>query len=594
MIHGFATRASQILYFIDPNKRLRWLGIIGLALLVSLTEAVGALLILVILRLVTDPSASLDLPVLGDLRTSFPSTPPDELAARLALVIGIFFVFRAMLYLAQSYLQYRVAHNAGVLLAARLLKSYARMPHLIHLRRNSSEMIRNCHDGVADIVGSVFVPVVAIASEALIFAGIASIVVVEAPGVSLFSLVVLVPLVYLLTRGIQPRLRSLGQERQLSHQESLGALQETFAGIREIKLLGAQGFFERRFAFARARLARTFYMRQVFTDIPRIVIETFLILFVLVLLITVMRSGDSIGEMLSLLGLFVYAILRMLPSINRIIANANSLRFSTAAVDDVYTDLHTYEGHDEDTPMTFELQRAVEFNRVSFTYPDTDATIIRDVTLAVLSGQRVGIIGPTGSGKSTFVDLFLGLYPPTQGTIKIDTLDLRRCVTEWHRATALVPQTVFLLDASLRANIVFGVPETEVNAMALRQAVHAAQLDEFVASLPQGLDSIVGERGARLSGGQRQRVAIARALYRRPQVLVLDEGTSALDSDTETAILSALNNWPDLKILILIAHRLSTLRVCDRVYRVAGGAVIDAGSYEDLVAAASSERNSLE
>lgn len=565
---------------IDPGTRHRWVALVGIGFGVSVLEAIGAVLIFVLLTLISGTSASL--PVVGQIDELFGEADRRDVLLYFSGLVAAFFVLRGFAYLLQTYLQQRVAYNGGVRISSRLLAGYLRMPYPFHLQRSSAESIRNVLDAVSEIVASVFVPIVILFSEVLLVLAIVVVLVVSSPIVTIVTIAVLAPVVALLLWRLQPRLHSLGMVRQESHKESLELLQQSLGGIRDIKLLRRNSYFLTRFARARADLARTFYVRATIMDIPRVTFETALVLFILVFVAVNLIRGARLADTLALLGLLAYGIMRMLPSLNRIVANANSLRFGTTAMRDVVRDLVMTEEVADELPVdAMPLRRAVSFDGVDYSYAD-GGLVLRDVDLEIRKGEWFGVVGPTGGGKSTFLDLFLGLLDPTAGTVRVDDRDMRQVAASWQMNIGLVPQSIFLLDDTIKRNIAFALDDDQIDDGRVAEAAHVAQLDEFIERSPEGWDTKVGERGIRLSGGQRQRVAIARAMYRKPSVIVFDEGTSALDNETESRVMEALAALAGDPTLVIVAHRLTTVRSCDRIAVVDQGSVTDIGTFDEL------------
>ena len=576
----------RCLQLIDANHKGRWVMLVAIALLVGLFELGAAVLIFVLLGLVAADGAPLSLPIIGDLRERFPNVEEPKLIGTLAVVMAVFFVARGGLYLFQSYLQNRVVHNAGTAMSTALLRNYLSMPYALHLRRNSAELIRNAYYSVLDVVMHALVPMVSLASEGLLVLSILVALLVTAPQVTVLVVALLAPVTLLLARAVQPRMQKLGSLNQDAATESLKAIQQGLGGVREIKLLAREEHFESTFAMGRSRLASSLYRRALLQDVPRVAIETAVMLFILAFLgMTVWREG-SLGNTVAVLGLFAYSILRVLPSLNRILSHLNNLRFGLAAVENVYDDFILSSARDRSSTDGAELrfENALEVDHVHFRYPGADEDVLVDVSFSVRRGESIGIVGTTGSGKSTLVDVLLGLLTPTSGDVLVDGVSVIENPQPWHRLLALVPQTVFLLDDSIRRNVAFGLPDPEIDDQAVADALRTAQLRSFVQGLPDGLDTTVGERGIRLSGGQRQRVAIARALYRKPAILFLDEGTSALDNETESQLVASLHDLKGGRTLFTVAHRLSTVAGCDRIIVLEEGRVADIGGYEDLIA----------
>ncbi len=293
------------------------------------------------------------------------------------------------------------------------------------------------------------------------------------------------------------------------------------------------------------------------------------------LIITLILQGKTVNTFLPIVGLFAAAVFRLMPSVNRILEAMQNLHYGAPSLAILDLQLKTVRQHQDnaDEPrMSFD--RDIVFRNVSFTYPAADKPVVEDLDLVITRGSSIGLIGSSGSGKTTLMDMLLGLMTPTRGEILVDGENIREHEGGWKKCLGYVPQHISLLDDSLQNNIAFGLAETEINTARLDRAVKAAQLEELVASLPDGLQTNIGEQGVKLSGGQRQRIGIARALYLDPQVLVLDEATSALDSETEQHIIDAINSLDDDKTIIIITHRLTTIAHCDTVFRVQDGCVI--------------------
>lgn len=571
---------------IDEEYRPRWVAVVLVAILASVAEAVGAIMLYLLLRMVNDPVAGLNVPVIGDLRDRFPGTTENTLIGVVIAVMGTFFLLRAGIAILQARLQNRTANQMGAEVSRRLLAGYLRLPWAFHLTRNSSESIRNASTSVGEVVAYVLLPIVMLLAEGLVVFGLVLVMLVLAPLATLGTLVVLGPLVLVLLRLVQPRLTRAGTVTQAAHQESIQAIQQSLGGLREIKVLGREEWFVDQFAEIRARMARALTSRTVLTEVPRISIETILLLLIVLFLGVTYLTGGSVQGSITILGLFAYAALRVLPGLNRAVAQINTLRYGAPALVAVLDDLRLVEAAAEvpepAAPLRFEHRIALE--GVSFRYEGGDRDALSHIDLEVRRGESIGIIGPTGSGKSTLIDVLLGLLVPTTGRVAVDGQNVADDTAAWQRNIGIVPQSVFLIDDTLRRNVALGLPEEAVDDDALAEAASLAQLDEVIAGLPDGLDTRVGEAGIRLSGGQRQRVAIARALYHRPSVLIFDEATSSLDTATEAGIVCALERLRGKRTLFTVAHRLSTVESCDRVIVVIDGSIADEGAFAEVTA----------
>jgi ATP-binding cassette, subfamily B, bacterial PglK len=579
------TTLRQTFDLLGRDRPLRWVLLVVLALLVSGFEIVGAVLVYTLLALVVVPSSAIDIPVIGDVREVFDGVDETTLLLSVIAAMAGFFLIRGVLKVGATYVQARVAHNAGVRLSNRLVEGYLAWPYQMHLRRPSSELIRNGHQAVMGIVGEVALPVIKVIAEIALVLGLLTVLVVVSPVATVMAVVVVGGAGLVLLRVIQPRMKRLGAIHHVESGITLGTLQQSLHGLRDIKVLGRERFFSRLYGVSRGRMARARYLQATMWQLPSIVIETALLGFILAFFAFTIMQGTGAEETLSVLGLFAYAGLRLQPSLQVIIGGLNSLKYAAAPLEDLYRDLRLIQSlGDTSQPVErLAFDDALRMEQVTFAYERADGPALNGIDLTIRPGEQIGICGPTGGGKTTLVDVLTGLLEPTSGHVTVDGHDLRKHARGWQRNLGIVPQMVFLTDDTLRRNIALGVPDAQIDEEALREAIELAQLGEFIASLSEGLDTTVGERGVRVSGGQRQRIAIARALYVRPSVLVFDEGTSALDSATEALLMSSIERLRGDHTIILIAHRLTTVRHCDRVIFLEAGRVAGVGTYDELV-----------
>lgn len=568
---------------IGPDQRGRWLVVVAIALMVSVFEAAGTLLVFALLGLLVGDNQGATLPLVGNIERLAPGLARDELMTSLGVAVAVFFVVRGLVVIAQSYVQYRVAENAGARVSTRLLEGYLSMPYAFHLKRNSSELIRNAFDSVQRFVTDGLIPGVKLLSKFGIVAGVLAVLLWTSPLATLLAVAVLGPSLFLLLRLVHPRVQRLGRIAQDMAKQNLQALQQSLHGIRDIVVLGRERTFVDAYQLDRRMLARTRYLRRTAAEIPRVGIETGVVLFIVAFLGMTTLTGGTLTEAVPMLGLFGYAAVRIMPELNQITTGLNSLKFVGPAIDDIHDDLVLFSQERRptaDTPLA--LTRELTLRRVSFTYPGTAGSALAEIDVTIQAGESVGIVGPTGGGKTTLVDVILGLLEPSQGVVQVDGVDIQTRLRGWQANLGVVPQMVFLTDDTLRRNVALGVPDDEIDEDAVRDAIRLAQLEDFIAALPDGPDTYIGERGVRVSGGQRQRLAIARALYRQPNVLVFDEGTSALDNETEAALMAALEQLRTGRTVITVAHRLSTVASCDRVLLVHEGRIADTGTYHEL------------
>ncbi len=583
----------QALHLIGREERSRWILLVVLAVAVSGLEMIGAVLVFILLSLVVDQSADIVLPLVGDIENLTGEIDHDTLLLSLVVAMGAFFVFRALVKVAAKYIQYRVAHNAGARLSNRFVEGYLNWPYATHLRRNSAELIRNGLHAVQQVVTGAFLPIIKVAADSLIALGMLAVMVAIAPAATGLAIVIIGVAAALLLIVIQPKLKHIGKTAHRMGRETLKSLQQSLQGLRDIKVLGREQYFATQYSKSRLKLARASYLRSTIGALPPVIIETALLGFILLSFGFAVVGGVESQEVLSILGLFAYVALRLQPSLQNIIGGFNDLRHASAPLEDLHADLVAVEsvptGPSRIDPLPF--RDSVCLQGVTFRYEGAHSNALSDIDLTITRDQQVGICGPTGGGKTTLADIIIGLLEPTEGRVTIDGVDLIDNTRAWQQNLGVVSQVVFLIDDTLRRNVALGVPEEEVDEEALSDAIELAQLTGFIASLPNGLNTTVGERGVRISGGQRQRIAIARALYRRPAVLVFDEGTSALDNATEAQLMASIERLRGHHTIILIAHRLSTVRNSDRVIFVDEGRIAGEGSYETLLQSHSAFRS---
>jgi ATP-binding cassette subfamily C protein len=433
------------------------------------------------------------------------------------------------------------------------------------------------------------------ATEVLLGISLLVTLILLAPQAMVLTTVGLGMTLFAIQRVIKPRLVEFSRQTEAASAESIGAIQQALGGIRDIKLLKREDAFARIHLQARLVIARVGYKSSVLKSLSPIAIETSLILTIVAVFVLATTGGGSVERTLATLAVFAYVGLRLQPILQRMIGFLNILNNNQAVVEILTQDralIRDWRNAIAEEPSEGSgptgggsFQDAIEISEMSFSYKEDGPKVLDHIELTIRRGEFIGICGPTGGGKSTLVDLLVGLLQPTTGSVRVDGTPLGRRPLWWWDQLGVVSQNVFLTDDTLRNNIAFGerVGGT-VDKDRLARCVRRAQLEPVVAQLNQGLDTLVGERGVRLSGGQRQRVAIARALYREPEVLVLDEGTSALDGATERALVTAIDEATHQRTLIAIAHRISTIRNADRIFVVADGRIQDVGTYDELLA----------
>ena len=579
------TDIRACLSLLSRQERWRWVALLPLALAAAAAEAVGAGAAFGLISILGDPARAARLPVTSTIYRLLPSHEPHAVILAFTLLVMAFYVGRNLFLTAVTWVQEKALDAAVRRLSQRLLAAYLGAPYAFHFRRNSAALIRRVTDAVHNVFRGVLGSLLNTASEVLVVAGIVVVLAVASPTVTAIAVVVVGGLLLLPLTLSRKATTRWGRAVSLLDSDILQTLQQSLGGVKEVKVIGRERFFLSQFDERMAAAARLRSRYVAVAAALRMGVETTFVCGLLaVSLLLTLRGG---ANALPLLGLFAYAGFRVIPAANRIMLYVAQLRYSRAWIHDLRADLSALptpviDDAAESEPIRF--TRAVALEHVSFAYEGEPDAVLIDVNLSIAKGESIGVVGPSGAGKSTLIDLLLGLLTPTAGRITVDGRDITTAMRSWRRHIGYVPQEPFVLDDSLRRNVAFGLPDAEIDDRRVLAALERAQLAHVVAGLPQGLDTMLGERGTRLSGGQRQRVAIARALYHEPEVLVFDEATSALDTPTERELIAALDALRGVKTVVVIAHRLTTVRHCDRLALLRDGRLAAVGPYDDLLA----------
>ncbi|HEX9368028.1 MAG TPA: ABC transporter ATP-binding protein [Vicinamibacterales bacterium] len=570
---------------LPAGMRRRWLLLIPLAVVTGVTEMGAAAGIFALVSLLTNPSAAGAWWLRG-LIARLPWQGRDAIVIQVCALLACFYIAKSVLFLWAAYMRIRVSHDASAQLASGMLRRYLSAPYPFYFRRNSAELLRNCTSSVGEVLGGVLASATSFVSDLLMGLGVIAILLATSPGVAIacgICLVVVMWGVLRLTRRIA------GRHGEHSYEVSaaiLQSLQQALGGIKEVKVLGREQYFYDAFAERQRQLRQLGYLGVALSTVPPMAIQTVLFCGALALVVVMTLAGRSGVETLPIAGVFAYAGMRILPMAQGFVVTVNGIRGRKRWVDELHED---YQALKEamaaavaDPSGHLVLRHEIVLEDVTYTYPGNDHPAVEEISVAIRRGESIGIVGPTGAGKSTLVDLVLGLLPPTAGRILVDGHEISGASAPWKRRVGYVPQALFLIDDTLRRNIALGIRDDRIDDSRILEVVRMAQLHAFLAELPLGLETRVGERGIRLSGGERQRVAIARALYHDPDLIVFDEATSSLDVATEVEVTRTIEALRGVKTMIVIAHRLSSVKGCDRLIWLRKGRVDGIGSFEEL------------
>lgn len=497
------------------------------------------------------------------------------------LVVGVLFILfvylvKAIFTYYSNWVQRAFLNKAKARLSSELFKRYLRQPYSFHLDNNSSTLITNAENGRTIISGGLE-PLLVLLTDGLIATGMFILLLIVEPLGTLCVLALFAVASVLFQFSTRKRIHAWGIAKKVESRLVLKHLQQGLGGVKEVKIMGREQLFleeHKRSVDASMEVDRRFMMLQV---IPRLWLELLAIVGLVVLVLAMISSGDSVSEVLPVLGLFAATSFRIIPSINRILASVQTLGYSKPIIRSVYDDLQLSLPVVPRMGTEIRFSKAVCFENVNFKYSNAAGNANENLSFCIGRGEAIGIIGHSGAGKSTLVDILLGLLQPTSGSVLVDGIDIQNNLRSWQDHIGYVPQTIYLVDDTVSRNIAFGLPDDMIDHDAVARSIKAAQLDEFVSSLPDGLNTIVGERGVRLSGGQRQRIGIARALYNDPEILVLDEATSSLDTETEQGVMDAVKQLLGTKTIVIIAHRTTTVSYCTKVYKMDNAQIVGSG-----------------
>jgi len=558
-------------------------------------QVVSVVSIIPFLSVASDPSSVHENVYLSWVYTRFGFTDTRSFLAILGIGAFLVLVLSNAFIILTRWAMERYAWGRNHSISRRLLRSYLYRPYEYFLTRNSTELGKNILEEVREVAGNMLKPAILGLAKGIVALLIIGFLVYYDPLVALLVSVVLGAAYGIVYLGVQQHLDQCGERRVEANTKRYQFVGEAFGGIKEVKVQGKEETFLDQYDAPSWQFARSQALYRVLRRAPRYVIEAVAFGGIILIAVYLLWAQEDIQQVIPVLGLYAFAGYRLLPALQAAFHGLASARFNVAALDKLHRDLgrrldmptQSKEGPKEgrDAVSSFQLNDVLTLQNVSFTYPEAEEPAIQDLSLEIPAETMAGFVGKTGSGKTTAVDLILGLLRPQEGTITVDGTPLRdENVRQWQKHIGYVPQRIYLSDDTVARNIAFGVPEEEIDMDAVREAARRAHICDFVEeSLPNQWGTLVGEEGVKLSGGQRQRVGIARALYQRPSVLVFDEATSALDQETEASVMDAIYGLEEQHTILVIAHRLSTVKRADNIFMLDQGEKIGEGTYDELL-----------
>jgi ABC-type multidrug transport system fused ATPase/permease subunit len=593
---------SKVLYVLTGSRK-SLIFLLLVFIFTSILEAFGIGLVGPFISLASNPESIQSITVLDWAYQKSGVETPQQFIPIVGFVIIIIFCIQALLYfLAQTYI-YRYTHQQKSRLIARLLKAYLTAPYTFYLKQNTANIIKNIISETNQFTQGCLLALLLFTTNGIVVGVLMGLMALSSPLLLVMILVILVP-TFLVFNKLGNRFKRWGKTQSETQREMIRTVNHGLGGLKETRVIGCESYFENKMDEQVRKYARAATLSQASNLLPNIFIKTCLIVFVILFVslfnIFFTESGQ---DLTAVMGVFAVAAVRLIPASSQFISAMGNMRTSSHALDMLYLDLKEIEkrevhnglerlkgstgkglvkrGSKDRNLLSFANQ--IELMDVTYRYPGASELSLDQISFTIKKGESIALIGKSGAGKTTLVDVILGLLELESGDIKVDGVSIYENLRSWQNLVGYIPQSIFLTDDTIERNIAFGVPDDQIDQGRLHKAIAAAQLEELVEQLPEGIKTGVGERGVRLSGGQRQRIGIARAIYHEREILVLDEATAALDNETESRVTAAINALAGTKTLIVIAHRLSTVENCDRVYMLEKGRVVKSGSYQEVV-----------
>ncbi len=580
---------QKISFLFDKKQKRQIAGLSVMILIGGALETLGVSMMLPVVNVLMDPQSVMENAyVIKIVDILHIQSARQLMVIMLSTLIGLFVLKNAYLLL-QTYVQNTFVTRNRNRMISRVMREFLNRPYEEYLGADIPTVFRLTDSDIPNAFQLILV-MIQMVTEIVVSALICIVLVIISPGMSLFIVVIFLGMTLMITKVLKPRLNEIGRRNQSIQSRIAKWRIQSIYGLKDVKVLHREEFFVRNYYESGALGADVARNYAVLNNLPRLLIETVFIAAMLLFIMIYILQGRDISVLIPQLSAFAVAAIRVMPGTNRINTYLSQIAYSQPCLDYLYENLTDamkkdvngsvtgleHSGQDGKAKQTgMHLQDKIVLDHISFTYPNTEKPILTDAHMEVKKGQSVGIMGPSGAGKSTVVDILLGLLHAQQGTITCDGKNIFEDYASWLSQIGYIPQSIYLIDESIRDNIAFGIDADKIDDKRIWEVLEEAQLKSFVEELPEGLDTTIGDRGVRISGGQRQRLGIARALYHNPEILVFDEATSALDGDTEKAVMDAVNSFHGKKTMVIIAHRLNTIAKCDVIYKVEGEKIME-------------------
>jgi ATPase len=545
----------------------------------SFLELLGVAVFQPFVNIIMMPDSIQENPYLARIYQMFGCSTTESFLTVVALGIIVIYVVKNVYLWVEQNLIMKFTYGMQQKLSTRLLTTYLSEPYTFHLNKNIAELQRSMQEDTG-LFTQVLMHTLQLVAEVVVCIVLGVYLFTVSNSITVVIVGLLVLCVVLFTKITKRFTEQLGKEAQVYKGKLYQWVNQSLGGVKEVKVLNREEFFVSSYKKYYGLYIKGVRINRLLSITPKYMVEAVCMTGLLIAIIIKLNFGHGeLENFIPQLATFAVAAFRLLPSVGRINEHVNNILYAVPSVDLIYGDLKGIEDYQEskgeEEGKEWSFEHGITAKHITYAYPNTDTNVLEDANCVIPKGKTVAFIGSSGAGKTTMADIILGLLAPQRGKILVDDIDVFKNLTMWHHQIGYIPQVIYLSDDTIRNNIAFGIHEDQIDEEAVRTALKKAQLAEFVDTLPDGLDTIVGDRGVRLSGGQRQRIGIARALYHDPEILVLDEATSALDNETETAVMEAIESLQGSKTMIIIAHRLTTIQNADIIYEVGDGKVTE-------------------
>jgi len=580
---------KKILTLLTPRERRRGFLLMVMVLIMAVMNTIGVASIIPFMSVLGQPDIVYTNKWLNRAYTAFGFSDPQDFLFFLGILVFAALVSSIMFKALTQYTLQRFTQMRNCSLSCKLFKGYLNRPYIWFLNRHSSDLVLNMLSEVNQIINGVLIPILQLFAHGMVVLFLIILLMLVDPILVMMVTLVLggtYTVIYLMIRKYLSR---IGKDRVLANRQRFRVVQEALGGIKEIKIFHREQSFFNRFTGPAARFSRHQASNNIASIMPRFLLEIVAFGGILLIALYLLKTSGSFNQALPILSVYALAGFRLLPALQQIFAQVTSLRFGLPALESVYKDIielsESIQSIKKDQYKLFIPKQNIQLKNISFTYPGAQAAALKNLDLTIPARATIGLVGSTGSGKTSAADVILGLLYPQEGQLLVDGKSITPAnILAWQRTLGYVPQQIYLSDDTVAANIAFGISEDQIDMNAVIRAAKITYLHDFVSSdLEKGYETLVGERGIRLSGGQIQRIGIARALYHDPAVLIFDEATSALDNQTEQLVMEAIGGMDKRKTIILIAHRLNTVKHCDCVFIIENGKLVGQGTYNELL-----------